>query len=147
VITYTVLILASDCQSPGTVVVSGSMEPMIYRGDILFLVGPGNVEAGDVLAFQPKGRRDPIPIFHRVVEIHETKNGRLYLTKGDNNRVDDYMGSIYGGRQRFLTEDELIGKPIGYFPQMGFLTILFAESRIFKIVLLTYYLLQLRNME
>jgi len=49
---------------------SGSMEPAIQRGDILFL-NNGNepLRAGEVVVFKIKDRE--IPIVHRVMDVHE----------------------------------------------------------------------------
>ena len=52
------------------VVLSGSMEPGFYRGDILFLtMGTKPVRTGDIVVFNLDGRE--IPIVHRVIRVHE----------------------------------------------------------------------------
>ena len=56
------------------VVLSGSMEPAYYRGDILFLhMGRRPVRVGEVVVFNIEGR--DIPIVHRVVKVHERRPG------------------------------------------------------------------------
>lgn len=56
------------------VVLSGSMEPAYYRGDILFLtMGKRPVRVGEVVVFNIEGR--DIPIVHRVVKVHERRPG------------------------------------------------------------------------
>ena len=69
-------------------VVSGSMEPSLYAGDIVFVntnVDFEDVEIGDVIIFK---HRD-MNIVHRVIEA-TTIDGQKYLkTKGDANKVDD----------------------------------------------------------
>ena len=56
------------------VVLSGSMEPGFYRGDILFLnMGKQPIRTGEVVVFNLDGR--DIPIVHRVIKVHERKNG------------------------------------------------------------------------
>ena len=51
---------------------SGSMEPAYYRGDILFLtMGKRPVRVGEVVVFNIEGR--DIPIVHRVVKVHERR--------------------------------------------------------------------------
>ena len=53
---------------------SGSMEPAYYRGDILFLhMGRRPVRVGEVVVFNIEGR--DIPIVHRVVKVHERRPG------------------------------------------------------------------------
>jgi Peptidase S24-like len=50
------------------VVLSGSMEPGFYRGDILFLnMGNKPVRVGEVVVFNLDGR--DIPIVHRVIKV------------------------------------------------------------------------------
>ena len=52
------------------VVLSGSMEPAFYRGDILFLnMGRKPFRAGEVVVFNINGR--DIPIVHRIIKVHE----------------------------------------------------------------------------
>ena len=69
-------------------VVSGSMEPSLYAGDIVFVntnVDFEDVEIGDVIIFKHKDMN----IVHRVIEA-ATIDGQKYLkTKGDANKVDD----------------------------------------------------------
>ena len=53
---------------------SGSMEPAFYRGDILFLYkGAQPIRAGEVVVFDINGR--DIPIVHRVIKVHEENEG------------------------------------------------------------------------
>lgn len=52
------------------VVLSGSMEPGFYRGDILFLYQPRQpVRTGEVVVFNTDGR--DIPIVHRIIKVHQ----------------------------------------------------------------------------
>lgn len=56
------------------VVLSGSMEPGFYRGDILFLnMGQQPIRVGEVVVFNIDER--DIPIVHRVIKVHETQPG------------------------------------------------------------------------
>ena len=69
-------------------VVSGSMEPNLYAGDIVFVnsnVAFEDVQLGDVIIFQ----YEDMNVIHRVIEA-TTIDGQKYLkTKGDANKVDD----------------------------------------------------------
>lgn len=65
------LSVLSDSESPVVVVLSGSMEPAFYRGDLLFLTMPGpqtRFEVGDITVYKVPGQE--IPIVHRVIETH-----------------------------------------------------------------------------
>lgn len=82
--------VVTGSDSPVVVVLSGSMEPAYYRGDILFLwLGQEPFRVGEVrsvefskkeetsahhqvVVFKIKGR--DIPIVHRVLEIHQKFN-------------------------------------------------------------------------
>ena len=55
--------------SPMVVVLSGSMEPGMYRGDILILYKRPIIEVGDVIVYKIK--TDPIPIVHRIASVQE----------------------------------------------------------------------------
>ena len=56
------------------VVLSGSMEPAFYRGDILFLnKGSAPLRTGEIVVFNIEGR--DIPIVHRIIKFHERKPG------------------------------------------------------------------------
>nr|UDO47316.1 signal peptidase [Pandoravirus massiliensis] len=89
------------CTVPVAAVTSGSMEPQTYRGDLLLLVGPdfgGPVRVGDVVLYRLPHRPET-PIVHRVVDVvvgsvfppgnQAGGDARWYLTKGDDNEVDD----------------------------------------------------------
>ena len=69
-------------------VVSGSMEPSLYAGDMVFVnsnVDFEDVQLGDVIIFQ----YEDMNIIHRVIEA-TTIDGQKHLkTKGDANKVDD----------------------------------------------------------
>ncbi|KAF8607367.1 putative signal peptidase [Ceratobasidium sp. AG-I] len=117
--------LVTNTESPIVVVLSGSMEPAFYRGDLLFLTNPPNTpyQIGDVTVYKIPGQN--IPIVHRVLETHKLRNVTLpteqtLLTKGDNNPLDDielYMGL------RWLERKHIVGKVRGFLPYVGYATI------------------------
>ena len=62
--------ILSCSESPVVVVLSGSMEPGYYRGDILFLTFFDEpIKVGDVIVFKLKDQE--IPIVHRAIAIQE----------------------------------------------------------------------------
>lgn len=93
------------------IVVSGSMEPSLYAGDIVFVnsnVEFENVKIGDVIIFQYEGKN----IIHRVVDEAWIETERFLKTKGDNNKsADGYL----------TTEENFCGVAIGQIPKIGFL--------------------------
>ena len=58
--------LATGSESPVVVVLSGSMEPALYRGDAIFLsMTSSPVEPGEIVVFKLAGR--DVPIVHDAV--------------------------------------------------------------------------------
>lgn len=112
------------------------MEPAFQRGDILFLWNRDTLSrVGDVVVYEIKGK--VIPIVHRVVREHHNFTKQLLLTKGDNNPVDDL--GLYAYNQMYLnSETDLLGTVKGYFPLVGYVTILITENVYFKYALLGF---------
>eukprot|EP01138_Halocafeteria_seosinensis_P015348 gb/GECG01015664.1/.p1 GENE.gb/GECG01015664.1/~~gb/GECG01015664.1/.p1 ORF type:complete len:132 (+),score=5.42 gb/GECG01015664.1/:1-396(+) len=58
-------------ESPVVVVLSGSMEPAMYRGDLLLLSNRKPVLApGEIVVFKIDGRE--IPVVHRILEARQS---------------------------------------------------------------------------
>mmetsp|Transcript_81431 Transcript_81431/g.209634 ORF Transcript_81431/g.209634 Transcript_81431/m.209634 type:complete len:183 (-) Transcript_81431:232-780(-) len=116
------LMVVTGSESPVVVVLSGSMQPGMQRGDILFLTlnEADPFVPGDVVVFQIEGR--DIPIVHRTMNVHEKADGTVsLLTKGDNNQVDDR--GLYAHRQLFIGRKEVMGRAQGFLPYAGMITI------------------------
>ena len=131
------LMILTQCESPIVVVLSGSMEPFYYRGDLLSLHHnrEKDVELGEVVVFSLDGRE--IPIVHRVLEVHRPfLNNSNYdvkiLTKGDNNQVNDRGLYLLG--QLWLQNKHIIGRVTNgvYFPYLGMVTILMNDYPMLK---------------
>ena len=94
-------------------VVSGSMEPSLYAGDMVFVnsnVGFEDVQLGDVIIFQ----YEDMNIIHRVVDEAIIDGEKHLKTKGDNNKnADGYL----------TTEDNFFGVVVDEYviPKIGFL--------------------------
>jgi len=73
------------------VVVSGSMEPVLYRGDIVIIdsnPNVNNIQVGDIVVYKATWFNQPV--IHRVIEIGDDQNGnKAMVTKGDNNPSPD----------------------------------------------------------
>ncbi|EGC37561.1 hypothetical protein DICPUDRAFT_30076 [Dictyostelium purpureum] len=115
------LMIFSGSESPIVVVLSGSMIPAFYRGDLLYLnMEDGPFRVGEIVVFKIDGKE--IPIVHRILQIHEKENGDYEIrTKGDNNSVDDL--GLYAQGQKWLTRDHIIGRAKGFLPSVGMVTI------------------------
>ena len=90
-------------------VASGSMEPTLGIGSIIFTRPSQDYKVGDIITF----KRDDIDVSHRIVAIN-TKNGQqVYQTKGDANRSPD---------QAYVSSSAIVGKEIFQLPFLGRLT-------------------------
>ncbi len=72
---------------------SGSMVPTLGANSTGVVITPkteDEVNVGDIVTFRKNGEL----IVHRIVEKNYDKNGTYFITKGDNNNIDD-------GRIRF----------------------------------------------
>ena len=96
-------------------VVSGSMEPAIPVGSVVFVepAAPENVEAEDVIAFW----RDGSVVTHRVLENRFVVGE--FVTKGDANEQEDINPTPYNA---------LIGRVKLHVPVMGALLTLLAST-------------------
>jgi signal peptidase len=132
--------LACNSESPVVVVLSGSMEPDFYRGDILFLTNHWEdpLRVGEIMVFKIEGR--DIPIVHRVMQVHEDPDGNIkMLTKGDNNRVNDR--GLYAEDQAWLKRSDVVGRARFYAPNIGMLTIWLNETPYVKHIVVTLLLI------
>ena len=95
-----------------TVVYSGSMRPAIDVGDVVIAVKvpASKVEEGDIIEF----REGNITVIHRVIEVYQTKEARLLVTKGDANREPD-SEPVFPGQVR--------GKVVLRVPKLGWASI------------------------
>ncbi len=99
------------------VIATGSMEPVIYPGDIVLSkqIEFKELKVGDVIQF----KRDNIYIFHRIIEF-VMENEKLKLrTKGDNNSSED---------PDLVEQTAIYGKVIYTIPKIGLPTLFLRTS-------------------
>ncbi len=110
------------------VVVSGSMEPAFYRGDIVLVekanffgineFNPEDVQIGDVVVYDAKWYDQPV--IHRIINIVEINGTTMYLIKGDNNNASDPY---------YVTADQIQSKVVSFgdnlvvIPKIGYLSL------------------------
>ena len=71
------------------IVLSGSMETEIYKGDLVIVkdIDASKLKKNDIIAFSDE---DNYVVTHRIVNIVKKENGKLeFITKGDNNNEED----------------------------------------------------------
>uniref|UniRef100_A0A6G3MIR7 Signal peptidase complex catalytic subunit SEC11 n=1 Tax=Henneguya salminicola TaxID=69463 RepID=A0A6G3MIR7_HENSL len=113
VMIWKLFVVLSHCECPIVVVLSGSMQPAFYRGDLLFInynrTEP--VKAGHITVFKIVNKE--IPIVHRTVIRHEKnlKSWKL-LTKGDNNNIHDR--GLYNTGQNWILPEHVMGRIRGF---------------------------------
>jgi signal peptidase len=86
----------------------------------------------------PRAGRD-IPIVHRVLRVHVHRDAQGdeavdFLTKGDNNSVDDR--NLYAPGQMWLKRSEVVGRAVASVPYVGMATILLNDYPTLKYVLI-----------
>ncbi|EME29925.1 signal peptidase I isoform 1 [Galdieria sulphuraria] len=128
-------IAVSLSESPVVVVLSGSMEPGMRRGDLLVLSNrTKQLRCGDIVVYKVQNRE--IPIVHRIIEVHDDGNEPLYLTKGDNNFFDDR--SLYSPNTFFLRRGDIVGKSIFIVRWVGMVTIIMKEHPFLKLIIVGF---------
>jgi signal peptidase len=122
------LITGSRLNIPGGynlfVVQSGSMEPAIKKMGIVVVKPADNYQKGDVVTIQESANSD-VTITHRIHQIEQTEEGKLYTLKGDANEDPD-------GEKR--VEESILGEVIFSAPYLGY-PITFSQTQIGFIVL------------
>ncbi len=119
-IVYYIMQVAMRTSTPVVVVVSGSMEPTISKGDLLFVQGEDgdDIQNQSIIVFW--GRLSD-PIVHRVIDKELRADGKWYfLTKGDANSIAD----------GYVSEDKVLGVVTGCIPSIGWVKIILTESDI-----------------
>lgn len=97
-----------------SVIVTGSMEPTVYPGDVILINKIKDIEEvqiGDVIQFE----RDHILISHRVIEIITKDGVTSYRTRGDNNSVED---------SQLVSPEQIRGEIVRVVPKIGWPSLL-----------------------
>jgi signal peptidase I len=111
------------------VVVSGSMEPVFYRGDVVVIektnlfgiqeVNPTDLKVGDIIIYNATWF--PEPVIHRIISIQTGSDGQTYyVTKGDNNPKPDPSLVSTGQVQAKVVS---IGNQPLVIPKIGYITL------------------------
>jgi signal peptidase len=124
------LMLITNCESPIVVVLTGSMEPSFYRGDILFINWDYTPPSpGDIVVYKVPSQE--IPIVHRVIALQPMDNGEYQaLTKGDNNPVNDR--GLYERGELWLGKKHIFGRIRMFVPYVGVATIILNDYPMLK---------------
>ncbi len=135
---YFIMQIALDTSTPMVVVISGSMEPTINKGDLLFLRGmdPEHIKErnseheGDIIVYDASGLWEGAPedpIVHRVIDKFK-KDGKWYfITKGDANKAKD---------EEPVPGHRILGVVVGRIPYVGWIKIMLTEFSLFIPILI-----------
>lgn len=110
------------------VVQSGSMEPKIKLGSLIFVKPGVDYQANDIITFKAQGGKTTVT--HRLIEIKQESGVAQFVTKGDANEEADpdsvKRENIIG--KTFLTLPWL-GYPVGYAQtKVGFILLILVPS-------------------
>ena len=138
-IIYYILQVTLNTPNPMVVVISGSMEPNVHKGDLLFLRGVddpsiiknGTIENqdGDIIVYDARGLWSSAPeepIVHRVVDKWYNDSGWFFLTKGDANNCVDPPSPCE--EEIPVPADHIIGVVIGGIPYIGWIKIWLTDT-------------------
>lgn len=103
--------------TPLLAVESESMEPTLYRGDLVIVraVDPTTLQVGDIVIYNATPVGSDVPIVHRIIEITNVSGILNFRFKGDNNPGPDPWT---------LNETYILAKVIGSVRYLGFITLL-----------------------
>lgn len=104
---------------------SGSMEPVIHTGSLIFSKPFDDYNKGDIVT--KKGRGTDTTVTHRIIEKREENGQILFVTKGDANDSADTGGT---------RKDEVLGKMIVKIPLLGYLIAFARTTRGFIILVI-----------
>ena len=121
------------------VVLTGSMEPNISVGSVVYTKPFGSYHSGDVIAFNQEGRT----ITHRIVGVKPLKaSGVSYTTKGDANNAAD---------SDTVSENKIVGKQVISVPYLGRLIVFLSTVQGFllfiAIPIIAFVLFELWNIK
>ena len=110
------LLLISSFSIPGIpldarVVQTGSMEPAIKTGSVVFIWPADVYTEGDVITFQRAESKLEAPITHRIISVSVTEGEYVFRTKGDANSAADAES---------VEESEVFGKVRANVPYLGY---------------------------
>jgi len=132
------LSLVFKTESPLLAVASESMEPVLYKGDLILIEGVDDVSTihtatkdaevpGDIIVYR---RSDGELIVHRAVDVQSNGDGTYsFQTWGDNNQYPDTA---------LVDENNVVGKYLDFkIPWFGHIPLAFADfnNKVILIVL------------
>src|SRR3989344_5915715 len=117
------------------VVLSGSMEPNVSTGSVIYAKPVQNYSKGDIIAFKQADKT----VTHRIVDM---KDAKTFVTKGDANDTADNDP---------VSSDKIIGKQVFSIPYLGFFIVFLSTPQgFFPLIILpitVFMVLELWNLK
>lgn len=95
------------------IVMSGSMEPTIPTGSVLFTnTGRREPTTDDIITYHLESGEEKAAklVTHRVVRLENRSEGIVYITKGDANQQEDFVP---------VRENQITGVYVFHVPKVG----------------------------
>lgn len=127
IVVYGIICLPMIAGYKPLVVLSGSMEPTLPIGSVIYYtaVEESELKVGDVITFRPNGGENMVT--HRIHAVHDNK----YETKGDANEVAD---------PALLEYKDIVGRDLEiYIPYLGYY-VRFINEHLYVIVIVVIIL-------
>lgn len=85
---YQALALATGTPMPIVSVESESMEPILHKGDLVFILSPENLKLRDIIIYEPMPNcfETQKTIIHRIIGFADDDK---FIIKGDHNSIPD----------------------------------------------------------
>ena len=115
-------------------ITTSSMDPKIKKGDVIIIkrCNQDDLKVGDIITF----KKNAEIITHRIVEIIGETEEKAYITKGDNNNVED---------DEYVYLEEIEGKVIITIPYLGSLLSTLRNGIIIILVILICLIMYLNR--
>lgn len=110
------------------VVMSGSMEPEFYRGDLIIIKAEDSYEAGDIVTYLTTSVSGEVTtVTHRIINSYVQNGVQYFELQGDNNTSPDANP---------VRSSQVVGRVVGIVPEVGtFLQWLQTPSGIILVIL------------
>jgi signal peptidase len=107
---YQGLAMATGTPMPIVSVESESMEPILHKGDLVFIVSPENLKIKDIIIYEPMPNcfETQKTIIHRIIGFAD--DGK-FIIKGDHNPIPDRCT---------VDKSQVRGKVIFVIPILGY---------------------------
>lgn len=120
----TILIIGIILAHQLNVISSGSMEPVLYKGDIVVIdYNPSSIEVGDIIVYKAAWFENK-SVIHRIIAKQSSNDDTLYIIKGDNNDIQDpYPIS----RNQIISKVVMIDSKPFVIPKIGYISLWIQE--------------------